>query len=111
MFADKASQQCWQTVNGGNMKFQINEKDQGLAIEVNDLQGKQKALLATFQECQQGRCSCPTKEYKKLSTFSMEVGNDCVHLHLQARPGEHIDQSEIKRCLKFTEAKVNQSTE
>ena len=102
----------------GYSKNWINQRLKSIEVrkELTDeweLRGVKKGLEYAIltDEITKAWAGITTKEYKKLSTFSMEVGNDCVHLHLQARPGEHIDQSEIKRCLKFTEAKVNQSTE
>jgi len=88
------------------MKYKIDENDAGLAIRVSDVQGKKEKLLQAFQECQEGRCSCPTEEYKKLDSLKIEHGNETIELHLTAKQGEKIDKAEINKCLDYTAERV-----
>jgi hypothetical protein len=34
--------------------------------------GNGEEVLGAFQQCQEGRCACPTTQYEKLQTLDME---------------------------------------
>jgi hypothetical protein len=55
------------------MEYKIESGDNEVKIEVTETRGKQEKLLQAFQECQQGRCTCPTEEYSKLDTLQIET--------------------------------------
>ena len=78
----------------------------GLKIELTEIQGKEKQLLAAFQECQKGRCACPTNEYSKLASLEIEQTDGKLNLRLSAKEGEVFDSAEIGKCLDYTEKKV-----
>lgn len=84
------------------MKHRIDERPHGLEIEINDVQGHKEKLLKAFQECREGRCSCPTEEYKKLEALEIEEGAEAIRLRLRAKRGKKVDQAEISRCLEYT---------
>ena len=54
------------------MEKEIKADADGLNIEITEIQGKEKQLLEAFQECQEGRCSCPTNEYSKLESLEIK---------------------------------------
>ena len=88
------------------MKYKVQSNETGINIEVNQAKGKQKKLLEAFQECQEGRCSCPTQEYTKFESLEIENNDDTIHLKLKSKPDEHIDELEIGKCLEYTKGKV-----
>lgn len=88
------------------MKHKINETGSGLDISVDVTNEKKDKLLQAFQECQQGRCSCPTEEYKKLDSISIEHDDDKIELHLKVKDGHKLDKAEINKCLDYSENKV-----
>lgn len=88
------------------MKYKIENKPEGIDIEVDASKEKRNKLLGAFQECQEGRCSCPTQEYSKLESLVITEDKGKVHLHLKAKPGEEFDQSEINKCLEYTDRKI-----
>ena len=88
------------------MKYKVDENDAGLAIRIKDVKGKKEKLLQAFQECQEGRCSCPTEEYKKLDSLKIEHGDETIELHLIAKQGARIDKAEINKCLDYTAERV-----
>ena len=90
------------------MKHKINETDSGLDISINIKDDKKKKLLEAFQECQQGCCSCPTEEYKKLESFEITNNDDNIELHLKSKGGAKLDTTKIKKCLAFTEKQAGQ---
>lgn len=88
------------------MKYNIDENESGLEIHINGVKGKKEKLLQAFQECQEGRCSCPTEEYKKLDSLKIEHGDETIELKLTAKQGVKIDKSEINKCLEYTTERV-----
>ncbi len=88
-------------------RYKIDQSDDGLTIRVTETGPGGGRLLAAFQECQEGRCDCPTDEYEKVSTFSVESENDdAITVRLVAKSGERFDESEIDACLQHTVAKT-----
>lgn len=85
------------------MKHEVGKRNDGLDIKITDVEGKEGQLLEAFQECQEGRCSCPTDEYKKLESLEVEVGDGKIDLRLTAKSGQALDEAEIERCLNYTE--------
>jgi len=89
------------------MAHQVKKASDGLEVKVSGVQGNEQQMLDAFQECQQGRCSCPTQEYRKLAGMQVEQNDDgSISLHLKAKEGEDFDASEIERCLEYTEERV-----
>lgn len=88
------------------MKYTIDSKSDGLDIAIEDVKDKQEKMLEAFQACQQGRCSCPTNEYQKLDDIDIEQSHDGIQIHLTSKPGVHIDQAEIEKCLDYTEQRI-----
>jgi len=88
------------------MKYQIAKKSGGIEIEVSGVEGKEAQLLEAFRECQDGRCTCPTKEYAKLDALELDQSTGTINLKLKAKKGAEFDQTEIQRCLEHTEERV-----
>lgn len=93
------------------MKHKINETESGLDISINVKEEKKKELLEAFQECQEGRCSCPTEEYKNLESLEIKHSNDNIELHLKSKEGSKLNKTEINKCLEYTENRVNQNSD
>lgn len=92
------------------MKRIVKSSSDGLTIEVSEITGQQEQLLAAFQTCREGRCSCPTNEYEKLDSLNIEAESGKVRLNLKARSGQVLDGSEIQKCLDYTEKKLDPSS-
>lgn len=84
------------------MKYKLTGEDKGINIRIDDVGANRDALLEAFQECQQGRCSCPTQEYRKLQSLNIEDSGETLSLQLESKPGEKLDADEISRCLDYT---------
>lgn len=91
------------------MKIKIDENKNGIDISVDDVKNDGQKLLEAFRECQEGRCSCPTDEYKKLASLAVEQSAEGIQLRLKSRDGESIDKSEIERCLDYTTERVKKA--
>lgn len=88
------------------MKYKIDENKTGIDISVTDAKNDEQKLLEAFRECQEGRCSCPTEEYKKLASLEVAQDEAGIQLHLKSKDGEVIDKSEIEKCLAYTSERV-----
>lgn len=91
-------------------RYTIRQEEGELTIRVEDTGSKQDQdrLVAAFEECEQGRCDCPTDEYRKVAAFSVEAeGDEVITLRLTPRTGTRFDESEIDSCLRHTVAKTN----
>lgn len=86
-------------------KFKIIESDTGLEIEVSAKAGEKDLLLGEFQKCQQGQCTCPTEEYKKLEAMAVELDDGFIRIQLTPKEFQAFDKFEIARCLEHTTRK------
>ncbi len=91
---------------GEKMKYRIDEKEHGIDISVTDAREDKQKLLDAFRECQEGRCSCPTDEYRKLASLEVVQDKEGIQLHLKSKDGAVIDKSEIEKCMSYTSARV-----
>ena len=88
-------------------RYAIEQSDEGLTISVTETGSAGDRLLAAFQECSDGRCDCPTDEYRKVAEFNVDTEeDDAITLRLVPKPGERFDESEIDACLQHTVAKT-----
>jgi hypothetical protein len=88
------------------MKIRIDQAQHGIDIQIGELGDNQQDLLEAFQACQEGRCTCPTDEYKKLESLDILPGDDSLTLHLIVKPGEALDSAEIEGCLDHTQRQI-----
>ncbi len=88
------------------MEAKIKTTEKGIEINVKDLEGKKDQLLEAFQECSEGRCTCPTEEYKKVEAMEIKGGKDDIQLSITAKDDQKIDTAEIEKCLDYTKKKV-----
>ncbi len=89
------------------MKRVIRPISEGLTIEISETAGKEEPLLKAFQECQEGRCSCPTDEYSKLDSLEVEKSNGNINLRLKAKKGQEFNKNEIEKCLDYADEQVD----
>lgn len=91
--------------------YEISQNSAGLAIEIAGVGKQQEQLLAAFGECQQGQCSCPTDEYKKLEAMEVVPGEGEISIQLRPKAGTDFDISEITACLNYTVSKSTEDTD
>ena len=89
------------------MKRTVKCESDGLTIEVSEFSDQKEQLLAEFQACQEGRCSCPTNEYEKIDSLEIAARTGKISLHLKAKTGQVFDSSEIEKCLDHAQSKLN----
>ena len=89
------------------MKSKIISNKNGIDINVTELDGKKEELLEAFQECSEGRCSCPTQEYQKVEKMNVIDTEGTIQLSITSKADEVIDTKEIEKCLEYTKNKVS----
>ena len=89
------------------MKHVIKPESGMVTVEVSDIEGKEEELLANFQACREGRCSCPTDEYQKLESLDIDESAGKISLRLKAKSGRIFDEVEIAKCLDHTKRKLD----
>ena len=90
-------------------RYRVDEDEGAVSIELTDLAGRQDELLEAFRECQEGRCTCPTDEYRKVASMDVNADEDRIAIRLTSKPGERLDSSQIDTCLDHTVGKVGDS--
>ena len=84
------------------VEYRIEKTDDGIQIELDGTQDQKSELLDAFQECQEGRCSCPTQEYRKLESLDVATDDDSISLRLHSKEGQELEVSEIEKCIDYT---------
>ena len=90
------------------METKIETTEKGLKIEVTDVDGKKEKLVEAFQECSEGRCTCPTQEYQKVEKLEISEAGDKIQLSITAKDDREIDVAEIEKCLEYTKKRVSE---
>lgn len=90
------------------MDSKIKPTEKGIEIEVTNLEGKKDQLLEAFEECKEGRCTCPTQEYQKVESVDIVEANESIQLSIKAKSDQKIDTAEIEKCLEYTKKQASQ---
>lgn len=88
------------------MRYHVNERTDRVEMRVTETGDRTPQLLASMQECQDGRCECPTDQYDLLEAMDVQVGDDDITVTLRPRPGQRLDVGELKTCLHYTVTKA-----
>lgn len=92
------------------MKSEIIKNKNGIDInitDVNDQNGEKDKLLEAFQECSEGRCTCPTQEYEKVESLNIAGTDKVIQLSIKSKENTVINTDEIEKCLEYTRDKVS----
>lgn len=88
------------------MKYKMSETEKGLNIIIEVSNDNSAKLLTELNNCQQGKCSCPTEEYKKLESLTIENYENKISLILKPKADQSFDINEINKCLNYTSNKI-----
>ena len=81
------------------MRYEMTERGEDVEIRVRDTGERAPRVLASMQECQEGRCGCPTDQYDRLAGMEVKVGDGEVSVSLHPRDGEQFDLGELRACM------------
>ena len=89
------------------MRYEIAEHGSDVEIHVRQTGEHGPELLASLEDCQQGRCGCPSDQYDRLEDMTVDATPDELTIQLHPRAGE-VDTSQLQTCLDYTIASANQ---
>lgn len=89
------------------MKHEIKQQNEKLTIKISGIKDKQNELISSFESCQQGKCDCPTDEYKRLDSMNINSNENDIVLNLKSKQGQFFSKSEIEKCIEFTVNKIS----
>lgn len=84
----------------------MSETEKGLNIIIEVSNDNSAKLLTELNNCQQGKCSCPTEEYKKLESLTIENYENKISLILKPKENQSFNINEINKCLNYTSNKI-----
>ena len=84
------------------MRYAIDEHGKTVEIRISGAVGHEPELLESLQDCQSGRCGCPTDQYDRLAGMDVETGGGEVTIRLQPLPGQRLDAALLRACLDYT---------
>ena len=90
------------------MKYEVSTSQNGLIINFEVPDKRKEKLLEEFSNCQKGKCSCPTEEYRKLEFLCVESSENNIFLILKPKVDQSFDINEINKCLSHTIEKVKE---
>lgn len=81
--------------------YQINSDGSKINITIS-IDNNRENLLNNFELCKQGKCSCPTDEYKKLESLDIMEKEGVILLGLTPKSHNNFNIKEIEKCLEFS---------
>ncbi len=91
------------------MRYSITGAGEDVEIRVQETGNHAPQLLASLQECREGRCGCPTDQYDRLADMAIQVDGDEVAVRLRPRDDETLDVNQLQACLDYTVAEAQKS--
>ena len=93
------------------MRYEMSEQDEDIQIEVHQTGEHTPQLLASLQDCQEGRCTCPTDQYERLEDMTLKTGADELTIRLRPHAGQRFDSGRLQACLDYTLDQAEGGTE
>ena len=90
------------------MRYEIAEHGSDVEIHVRQTGEHASELLASLEDCQQGRCGCPSDQYDRLEDMTVDATPDKLTIQLHPRAGERLDTGQLQTCLDYTITSANQ---
>lgn len=84
------------------MRYEVSEQGGDVEIRVQQAGEHTSQLLASLQDCQHGRCGCPTDQYDRLEDMTIHTDPDELTIRLRPREGQRFDTEELQSCLDYT---------
>lgn len=93
------------------MRYEITEDDNDVEIRLQQTGEHTPQLLAALEDCQQGRCGCPTEQYERLEDMSINTSVDELTIRLHPHDGQRLDTGELRACLDYTVTQAQRDTD
>lgn len=83
------------------MSFHIENKGAGLSVRIDNVAGRERAVLEKLRDCRQSAWACPSAECTKIGTMEERVADGCVYLELKPASGDPLSVAGIEQCLRY----------
>jgi hypothetical protein len=83
------------------MKYRITKQDNGLSVQIDDVSGREPALLQQIRQCRQSAWACPSGECLNIGSIEERVEDGRIYLTLTPRLGAQLNSSGIEECLGY----------
>lgn len=93
------------------MRYEITEFDDDVEIQVQQIGAHASRVLASLQDCQQGRCGCPTDQYDRLADMTVHTDADRLTIRLHPYDGQHFDTGQLQTCVDYTLEQARHDTQ
>ena len=85
------------------MDYQIGHAgDDEVTTDLVDTAEGAPQVLEALQECQEGRCRCPTDQYERLAGMDIATRGGAMRVRLRPRAGKRLDMDALRLCLDYT---------
>lgn len=95
----------------GAVRYEITEHEPEVEVHIHQTGERTPQLMASLQDCQQGRCGCPTDQYDRLEDMTIHTDLDQLTIRLRPRTGQHLDTEQLQNCLDYTLEQAEQGAE
>lgn len=82
--------------------YNIKKVEKDLVIDIKDISSNKDEILANFNDCKEGKCSCPTDEYKKLKDMKINFTDNEIEITIAPKENTEFNKKEIGKCLDFS---------
>jgi len=88
------------------MKFHVDRQDGGLNVRIENLAGREQAVLEAVRECRKSAWACPSGECMNIGTMDSRAVEGTVFLTLTPRAGAELSATAIEECLRYMLSRV-----
>lgn len=83
------------------MNVHIEKVGNGLSVRIEDVAGREHAVLERIRYCRRTAWACPSGECMNIGTMEERSEAGRVSLNLTPRPGEELSGAGIEECLRY----------
>lgn len=83
------------------MGFQIEKSGAGLKVRIDNMAGREEAVVAKLRACRQSAWACPSGECTKIGSMQDRSADGCIYLDLEPRAGDELSATGIEQCLGY----------
>jgi hypothetical protein len=89
-------------------EYEIADVESQVEIRMHTTAQQEPCVIGSLQDCASGTCGCPTDQYDRLESMDLDTSGGSITVRLHPLPGEHLDTNEIRACLEYTLAQIEE---
>lgn len=89
-------------VKNHSNNYEIVKEDKNVEINIKTNDYDKEKLLEYFNNCKDGKCTCPTEEYYKIETMNINENNGYLNISLNPKIDEELNVDELSECVNYT---------